>query len=267
MRIAAIYDIHGNTSALEAVLDVVSTKKVDAVVIGGDVVAGPFPRETLNLLQKISVPTYFILGNAESDVIRLILGQPSDGMSEKANEVAEWVVSQLTCDQKDFLLTWAESLQLKLTPQCNAYFCHGTPRSNAEIFTLVTPKERVSDIFKDTVASVYVCGHTHMQFERTVNNIKIVNAGSLGMPFGGTGADWLLINGCEFEFVHTEYNLLSAAERMRTSSYPDVEDFIQSNVIHSPTKDKMIDVLTKIEAQQQEKSLTYMSHPLVNRRS
>ena len=256
MRIAAIYDIHGNTSALEAVLSDVSTEKVDAVVIGGDVVSGPFPRETLNLLQTISVPTYFILGNAESDVIRLILGQPSNGMSQKADEVAGWVENQLTSDQKDFLLTWTDDLQLKLTPKCNAYFCHGTPRSNTEIFTLVTPEKRVTDIFRNTEASIYVCGHTHMQFERTVNNIHIVNAGSVGMPFGDTGADWLLINGNEFEFVHTEYNLLSAAESMRTSNYPDVEDFIQNNVLHSPTKDKMIEVLTKMEAQQQEKSLT-----------
>lgn len=256
MRIAAIYDIHGNTSALEAVIDVVSTKKVDAVVIGGDVVAGPFPRETLNLLKRISVPSYFLLGNAESDVIRLILGQPSDGMSEKANEVAGWVVNQLTLEQKEFLLTWNDSLQLKLTPRCNAYFCHGTPSSNAEIFTLATPEKRVREIFRNTDASVYVCGHTHMQFERTVDNIHIVNAGSVGMPFGGTRADWLLIDGNEFEFVHTEYSLQTAAERMRTSGYPDVEKFIQNNIIHSPTKENMINVLTKMEAMQQEISLT-----------
>jgi putative phosphoesterase len=254
MRIAAIYDIHGNTPAIEAVLDVISKKNVDAIVIGGDVVSGPFPRETLNLLQKIRVPTYFILGNAESDVIRLILGQPSNGMSEKANEVANWAVDQLTSEQKDFLLTWRNKLQLELVPGCSAYFCHGTPRSNEEIFTLVTPEEKVSDIFRRGDSSVYICGHTHMQFKRTINNIRIINAGSVGMPFGGTGADWLLINGNEFEFVHTEYNLLSAAERMRTSSYPDVEDFIQNNVIHSPTKNKMIDVLTKMEAHQQEKN-------------
>jgi putative phosphoesterase len=254
MRIAAIYDIHGNISALEAVIDVISTKQVDTVVIGGDVVAGPFPRETLSLLQKISVPTYYLLGNAESDVIRLILGQPSDGMSEKANEVAGWVVDQLTSEQKDFLLTWTDSLQLTLAPRYRAYFCHGTPRSNTEIFTLVTPEERVKAIFRQTDASVYICGHTHMQFERTVENIHIVNAGSVGMPFGGTTADWLLIDGNEFEFVHTEYSLQSAVERMRTSGYPDVENFIQNNVIHSPPKDKMTDVLTKMEARQQEKA-------------
>lgn len=254
MRIAAIYDIHGNTSALEAVLDVVSTKKVDAIVVGGDVVAGPFPSETLNLLQKTNVPTHFILGNAESDVIRLILGQRAEGLSEKANEVADWVVNQLTSEQKDFILTWTNSVQLKLTTMCSAYFCHGTPRSNAEIFTLITPEERMRKIFRDTGASVYVCGHTHMQFERTIDNIHIVNAGSVGMPFGGTGADWLLIDENKFQFVHTEYNLPRAAERMGMSNYPDVKDFIQNNVINSPLKEKMIYVLAKMEAQQQEKA-------------
>ena len=256
MRIAAIYDIHGNISALEAVLEEISTEKIDAVVVGGDVVSGPFPREALNLLQEISIPTYFILGNAESDVIRLILGQPSNGMSEKADEVAAWVINQLTDDQKEFLLTWSNKLQIELSPGYSAYFCHGTPRSTEEVFTLVTPEEKVSDIFRNGDSSVYICGHTHMQFKRTINNVHIVNAGSVGMPFGGTGADWLLINGDEIEFVHTEYNLLSAAERMRTSNYPDVEDFIQNNVIHSPSKTKILDVLTKMEAYQKEKSLT-----------
>ena len=50
MSIAALYDIHGNLPALEAVLDEVRTLKVDQIVVGGDVLPGPMPRATLALL-------------------------------------------------------------------------------------------------------------------------------------------------------------------------------------------------------------------------
>jgi predicted phosphodiesterase len=56
MRIAAIYDIHGNLPALEGVLQDMAQAKVDQVVVGGDVVAGPMPRETLACLLNLALP-------------------------------------------------------------------------------------------------------------------------------------------------------------------------------------------------------------------
>ncbi|KAA3658434.1 MAG: hypothetical protein DWQ04_25085, partial [Chloroflexi bacterium] len=56
MRIAAIYDIHGNLPALEAVLHEIKQEAVDQIVVGGDVVAGPMPGESLTLLQNSGIP-------------------------------------------------------------------------------------------------------------------------------------------------------------------------------------------------------------------
>jgi predicted phosphodiesterase len=70
MRLAALYDIHGNLPALEAVIEDIYREKVDCIVVGGDVVAGPMPRETLTLLQEGTIPTHFIHGNAESEVLQ-----------------------------------------------------------------------------------------------------------------------------------------------------------------------------------------------------
>jgi Icc-related predicted phosphoesterase len=53
MRVAALYDIHANLPALEAVLDEIVRERVDLVVVGGDVLPGPMPRETLARLLDV----------------------------------------------------------------------------------------------------------------------------------------------------------------------------------------------------------------------
>jgi putative phosphoesterase len=249
MRIAAIYDIHGNPPALEAVLHAIKEKEVDLIVVGGDVVAGPLPVETLTLLQRITVPTHFILGNAESDVLRHLAGKAINGLSERANEVARWVTQQLSAEHKQFLSSWTPTRQLKTDTWGDVFFCHGTPRSDSEIFTRLTSKEKLAPIFENLSASVVVCGHTHMQFERTIGRVRVVNAGSVGMPFGRTGADWLLLDS-EISFNHTDYDINKAAKRIRQSDYPQAEDFVVNNVLHAPSEKKMLEMLTQMEMNQ-----------------
>ena len=70
MRVAALYDIHGNLPALETVLDEVRRANVDLVVIGGDVFPGPMPRETLACLRALPSPVRFIMGNGDR-VVRM----------------------------------------------------------------------------------------------------------------------------------------------------------------------------------------------------
>jgi len=65
MRVAALYDIHGNLPALEAVLADVRHVGADTIVVGGDVASGPMPRDTLELLLSLSEPVRFVRGNAD----------------------------------------------------------------------------------------------------------------------------------------------------------------------------------------------------------
>ena len=67
MRIAALYDIHGNLPALDAVLLEVASERVDLVVVGGDVASGPMPAGTLDRLQELSTPVRFVRGNGDRD--------------------------------------------------------------------------------------------------------------------------------------------------------------------------------------------------------
>jgi predicted phosphodiesterase len=81
-------------------------------------------------------------------------------------------------------------------------FCHATPRNDVDIFTERTPEARLVEIFADVDADVVVCGHTHTQFERTIAGKRVVNSGSVGMPYEeAPGAYWLL----DLEPQHTDY--------------------------------------------------------------
>ncbi|MFN2572148.1 MAG: metallophosphoesterase, partial [Gemmatimonadales bacterium] len=125
-------------------------------------------------------------------------------------------------------------------------FCHATPRNNTEIFTRLTPEDRLLPVFEGVGAAVVVCGHTHMQFDRMVGDIRVVNAGSVGMPFGAPGADWLLL-GPDIELRHTDYDLTGAAERIRNTEYPQAQDFAAHNVLEAPATANILAALARAE--------------------
>ena len=95
MRVAALYDIHGNLPALEAVLDPIRQWNVDQVVIGGDVVPGPMPRETLTCLAGLDIPVRYIQGNCEVAVLAEMRGTEPEPMPEQARGVMRWTARQL----------------------------------------------------------------------------------------------------------------------------------------------------------------------------
>ena len=127
-------------------------------------------------------------------------------------------------------------------------FCHATPRNDSEIFTRTTADELLLPIFGDLDVAVAVCGHTHMQFDRRVGNVRVVNAGSVGMPFGAPGAYWLLL-GPDVQLRHTRYDLAAAAARIRATQYPTCDEFAARNVLDPPSEQQMIDAFKHAELQ------------------
>lgn len=250
MRIAALYDIHANLPALEAVLDDVRAAEVDSVVVGGDVLPGPMPRETLELLAGLDVPTRFIMGNGDLAVLAQAAageagavaywgttsGEPLPGPQR---EELRWTASELRPEHLALLEGWPEAYEAEVEGLGRVLFCHGTPRSETECFTRLTPEEALLPAFDGVTAQLVVCGHTHMQFDRAVGGVRVVNAGSVGMPFGRTGADWLLL-GPEVELRHTAFDLEAAVVRVRASGYPQADDFAARHVLSSPAASAML---------------------------
>ncbi len=246
MRVAAIYDIHGNLPALEAVLQEVRRADVELIVVGGDVVPGPMPRETLACLLDLDIPVQFIQGNCEIDALAEMTGAGAARCPEQFREIVRWSAQQLFPEYEQLVAGWAKTLRIEIGGLGAVLFCHATPRDDNEIFTRLTPEERLLPIFEGLDASVVVCGHTHMQFDRIVGGIRIVNAGSVGMPFGEPGADWLLLEP-DVQLQHTPYDFTKAAERIRNTGYPQAQDFAANHVLQPASEEKMLEVFTRAE--------------------
>src|SRR6266850_8517235 len=175
---------------------------------------------------------YDIQGNGEVAVLTEMTGtEPPDwyrNIPENAREIVRWQAQQLHPEHERLFASWPMTLRVQIRGLGEVLFCHATPRDENEIFLRVTPEERLLPVFEGLDVPLVVCGHTHMQFDRTIGRVRVVNAGSVGMPFGEPGADWLLL-GPDVELRHTSYDLTKAAARIRATEYPQRQDFATHN--------------------------------------
>lgn len=243
MRIAALYDIHGNLPALEAVLSELSAVGVDEIVVGGDLLVGPLQVECIERLRALSVPVRYIMGNTDREVIAARSGNESKRLPAFALEGIRWSAHQLSADHVDWISRWPKTTTLEIAGLGRVLFCHATPRDDNEIFTAQTADERLLPIFRSVEAEIVICGHTHMQFDRMIGGIRVVNAGSIGMPFGEPGADWLLL-GPGVEFRHTNYDLEKTARRIAATGFPQIPEF---DMLKPPPAAKMLELYSKAE--------------------
>jgi len=240
MRVAALSDIHGNLPALEAVLAEVSSETPDLIVICGDVASGPLPLQTLNLLMALP-NARFLHGNADRS---LVAGYDGTAKPRLAGPAADWCAAQLSKEHRDFLASFPDEVRLEIDGLGRVLFCHGSPRSDEEMMTSATPEGRLRELTAGSDADLIVCGHTHMQFDRVVDGVRIVNPGSVGMPYGEPGACWALF-GPDIDFMHTDYDREPAAARIRMSSWPDAPGFARDNVLSVPSADQAMDFFRK----------------------
>jgi predicted phosphodiesterase len=251
MQIAAIYDIHANLPALEAVLEDIRQAAVDQIVVGGDVFPGPMPQETIRYLLDLDIPLQFLCGNGDREVLAQMTGVETEwyrAAPEQWREPVRWTARQLGRDLEQVLTGWPKTLRIEIEGIGEVLFCHATPRNDTECFTRLTPEDRFELVFGRVGAPLAVCGHTHMQFDRTIGEIRVVNAGSVGMPFGAPGAYWLLL-GPGVQLRNTAYDLGKAAGRIRATGYPQAEEFAERNVLQPPSEEKMLEAFSRVEWQ------------------
>ena len=194
MRVAALNDVHGNLPALEAVLADVDAEPFDAIVSGGDLVLGPFPAECLTLLRARE--TRFLHGNCERSVLDRIDGQNA------------WCADRLDDEARDFVAGWPLTVSLD-----GVLYCHATPENDEDILTRATPPEIVAAALAGAGESLVVAGHTHQQYDQAVGGKRLVNAGSIGLPYQGEpAAYWAVVEDGEVELRRTDYDVAAAVE-------------------------------------------------------
>ena len=232
MRVAALYDVHGNLPALEAVLAELEELETDAVVVGGDVAIGPMPRATLERLLALGERALFVRGTGDREV-----AAPAAG-ADLWLERTRWSAAQLERGQLAWLAALPDTQSVDVDGLGPVLFCHGSPRSDEEILTRISPEERVAAAVAGVSEAVVVCGHTHVQFDRENAGKRLVNAGSVGMPYEAQpGAYWALL-GPDVELRRTEYDLEAAAAAVRASGFPAAEEHAAENVLTVPSAEE-----------------------------
>lgn len=200
LTVAALYDVHGNLPALEAVL--ADADSADAVVFGGDLIWGPWPRECLELSLSLGDRAHFVRGNTDRFVLT------------SNDESSLWVRERLSAEQLELVLAWPQTLVLD-----RVLYCHATPRSDEEIVLPVSSENRWAEVLAGVEDDVVVCGHTHVQFDEVHAGRRIVNPGSVGNPTDRATAWWALV-GPDVELRTTDYDTEATAAAMRVRGFP-----------------------------------------------
>jgi predicted phosphodiesterase len=230
VRVAALYDIHANLPALRAVLNEVEAAGIDLIVFGGDNAWGPLPRETMDLILTFEHSALFIRGNADREVAER--SGVEDGLDPTTAAINRWAAAELTPSQRSFLGSLPDNAVVDVTGLGPVLFCHGSPRGDDETITTATTDDRLGEMLAGVDQRTIVCGHTHAQFERRLEDKTIVNAGSVGLPFGERGAYWALL-GPVVSLRRTDYDYDAAAASIRSKNGPEAESFA-THVLNPP---------------------------------
>jgi len=211
LKIAALYDVHGMPWALEAVL---AELDADAIVFGGDLIGGPFPERVVDIVRGLDA--HVVRGNSERE--------PSDWDRERlTSEELEWLAA----------LPLTESLD-------GVLYCHAAPDDDMPITTVFTPDETLVERFG---SGTVVIGHTHHQFDRRIGELRVVNAGSVGMPYEGeVAAFWALLVDGEPQFRKTPFDVERAIAEIEASGWPPAREFAAENLRTAVTREEAIAV-------------------------
>lgn len=209
--LALVYDIHGNRTALDAVLADAGGAGATRYLLGGDYcMLGAEPVATLARLRELPADTIWLRGNTERWIAR-----------PDSNDIPSPLVAE-ACVAAGDAIGRSDVHELAALPQMLAevpvagaagvIFCHASPGSDMTGFTDLPADGDGEAADSGLEANTIVCGHTHIQFVREVGVIQIVNPGSAGLPFDGDqrAAYALLHEDGSLEPRRVEYDVMTA---------------------------------------------------------
>ena len=247
--VAVLADIHGNLPALNAVLAEPDVAAADAVVLLGDIALGPMPAETLDVLAGLGERAVWVHGNCEREMVSAFDGKDVPGPN---GPQAAASAARIGRRHRDLLDGLPLTVTLEIDGLGACVFCHASPRRDDEILLVDSPVERwdaaLSGLGAD--AQTVVCGHTHMQFDRLAAGRRVVNPGSVGMPYGPPGAHWALL-GPGIWLRRTRYDTAAAAKMIAASRYPDAAEWAREYVLNHYSDSEALAAFTEIAHQQE----------------
>ncbi len=234
-QVAVLSDVHGVLPAVEAVLAEPDVGAADLIVLTGDIAAGPQPARTLDLLLSLGERVRWVHGNCERELVDIARGSDA----ALPDQISGWAAAQLRTEHVELLDGLPRSITLDVRGLGEVLFCHATPRDDEEFVLVDSSLDRWAEVLEGAPDTV-VCGHTHMPFVRLVDRRTIVNPGSVGMPYGTTGAHWALLGGADgpaIQLRRTDYDRAAAADAIEADcDYPDIAAWTQF-FIREPVSD------------------------------
>ncbi|MEU9125856.1 metallophosphoesterase family protein [Streptomyces sp. NPDC048506] len=194
-------------------------RAAERIVLTGDIAAGPQPAQVLDLLLELGDRVDWVGGNADRELLEYRRGL-RDTIEDP---IGPWAAEQLRPDHLDLLARLPRSLRLPVHGMGEVVFCHATPRDDEEVVLVDSRLDRWREVLGalDPDVRTVVCGHTHMPFVRLAHGRLVVNPGSVGMPYGRSGAHWALL-GPGVELRTTDFDIGTAVARVtRECSYPE----------------------------------------------
>ncbi|AKG73899.1 metallophosphoesterase family protein [Salinicoccus halodurans] len=229
MKIAFISDIHGNATALEAVLTDIEKKQADKIVVLGDIAyRGPEPKKSLDLVRNLN--TEVIKGNADEWVHRGINeGEVPDQALDMMKKEQEWTISNLSAEDLEYLRNLPVEVEVDLTEKIKVHCFHATPDS---VFEVVKPAESdrtlEEKLMTNKEAHIFLYGHIHLPYVRHINGKCVANLGSVGLPFDGLNhASYLIAEGDGEQFnigvQRVQYDVEKVKKQLEENEYPNLE--------------------------------------------
>lgn len=185
MKLALLADIHGNSVALDRVLEDARNQGVQNFVILGDVIMmGPDPGPVLRNLHNLE-PICWIKGNTDMWFEEI-------GDEWQPNTTVEQIVysyynfAKERVDEED-----AGFISALPTEKAFAYMglnilcVHGSPGSVNKGMDKNVSFEQLEAMVQGVKEDIVVSGHTHVPYIGKVSGKWIFNAGSVGRPFDG----------------------------------------------------------------------------------
>ena len=179
--IAVLADVHGNMPALAAVLADIERQRPDEVLVGGDLVGrGPQGSRVVRSIRAAGWPT--IRGNHEDYLLDFRHHRvPERWWRQRRWAASRWMAAELSGDD----VRWIEGLPstLRSAAEPTLLLVHGTPESANAGLGPWTEDDELGRHLAVVDAEILVCGHTHRPMDRQLPEGRVVNVGSVGLPF------------------------------------------------------------------------------------
>lgn len=228
MRLAIVSDIHGNRTALAAVLADLRQVSPDVIIHGGDLASGSHDPEVVDQIRSLGWPG--VVGNTDEMLWKperlTQIGAQSPAIKKLLDALAGRI-PMMRASLGDERVQWLKSLPVRYENEF-VTVVHASPNDCWKSPMLEATDQELESVYGLLNAPIVVYGHIHRPFVRRLESFIVANSGSVSLAYDGDPrAKYLLIDGQDVIVRRVEYDIEKAVEDLRNSGLPDADWLIR----------------------------------------